>query len=244
MIMIETVKKLVEYAIFPPGSIIIVFLVISLFSTKKKFVFYLSLFCAVVLYLASISPVKNMLVSPLEQSYKIPKNLHANAIVVLGAGSYNKNTLDGDSLNRLVGGYILYKKLHLPIIFSGGYATSTRSTANIAKKILEQMGVNSKDIFIDNKSFDTNQNAIYTAKICRKQNFRKIILVTSAYHMRRAVMLFKKHNLDVIPYPVDFKESHSYNFYSYLPTLGNLVISTEALREYLGYLYYKLIFFL
>ncbi|WP_038572387.1 hypothetical protein [Desulfurella sp.] len=75
--MIEAAKKLIEYAIFPPGSIIIAFLVISLFSTKKKFVFYLSLFCAVVLYLASISPVKNMLVSPLEQSYKIQKGSRA-----------------------------------------------------------------------------------------------------------------------------------------------------------------------
>ncbi len=243
MIGAETAKKLIEYAIFPPGSIIIAFLFIGLVSIKKKFVFYLSFFCAIVLYLASISPIKNMLVAPLEQSYQVPKDLHADAIVVLGAGAYNKNTLDGDSLNRLVGGFILYKKLHLPIIFSGGYATSTRSTANIAKKLLEQMGIDPKDIFVDNKSFDTNQNAIYTAQICRKQNFKKIILVTSAYHMKRAVMLFKKHKLDVIPYPVDFKESHSYNFYSYLPTLNNLVVSSEAIREYLGYIYYKLVFF-
>lgn len=243
MIVSETTKKLIEYAIFPPGSIIIAFLVICLVLIRKKFVFYLSLFCAVVLYFTSISPIKNILIAPLEQSYKIPNNLHADAIVVLGAGAYNKNTLDGDSLNRLVGGFILYKKLNLPIIFSGGYATSTRSTANIAKRLLEQMGVDPKDIYIDNKSFDTNQNAIYTAQICRKQNFKKVILVTSAYHMKRAVMLFKKHKLDVIPYPVDFKESHSYNFYSYLPTLDNLVISTEAIREYLGYIYYKLVFF-
>jgi uncharacterized SAM-binding protein YcdF (DUF218 family) len=232
----ETLKKLIEYAISPPGIIIISFLIIF-FIAKRKFVAYFSLICGILLYLLSISPVATFLVRPLELSYKVPHHIKADAIVVLGAGAYNANTLDGDSLNRLVTGFILYKKLNLPIIFSGGYATSTVSTANIAKNLLEKMGVKKDDIYIDNKSFDTNQNAQYTKLICQKYGFKTIVLVTSAYHMKRAAMLFKTAGLKIIPYPTDFKESYKYNFYSFLPSLGNLMISTESLREYLGYFY-------
>ncbi|MHB8232044.1 MAG: YdcF family protein [bacterium] len=75
----------------------------------------------------------------------------------------------------------------------------------------------------------------------KNRKFNKIILVTSAYHMARAVFLFRRTGmaagLKIIPYPVDFKGNNHYNFYSFLPNLGNLVISAEAVHEYLGYVW-------
>jgi len=233
-------KKLVEFAIFPPGIIIIAFLIIAYFARRTKLASIFSLFCAAVLYALSIQPVSNYLLKPLESAYTQPKDLKANCIVVLSAGSYNSKTLDADSLNRLVSGYILYRKTHLPIILSGGYATSTTATADIMKNLLIELGVNPKDIIVDAESNDTNQNALNTSMLCKKYNFNTIILVTSAYHMKRAVFLFKKTKLTVIPYPTDYKENYNYNVYSYFPTLSNLLKSSEALREDLGYLYYKL----
>jgi len=125
-------------------------------------------------------------------------------------------------------------------VLSGGYATSTTATADIMKNLLIEFGVNPKDIMVDSKSNDTNQNALNTALICKEHNFKTIILVTSAYHMKRAVFLFKKTKLTVMPYPTDYKENYHYNFYSYFPALSNLTESSEALREDLGYVYYKL----
>ncbi|MHB8232050.1 MAG: YdcF family protein [bacterium] len=253
--MFETLKKLIEYAIFPPGIIIIGFLAVAILAGKMKrgrlasSILAVSLFFAITIYAFSIGPVKNILISPLENSYHTPKNvkaLKANAIVVLGAGAYNGRTLAGDSLNRLVGGFILYRKLHIPIIFSGGYSTSTVATSIIARKILLKMGVIRSNIIIDDKSNDTEQNASDTATICKKRKFSRIILVTSAYHMARAVFLFRRTGtaagLKIIPYPVDFKENNHYNFYSFLPNLGNLVISAEAVHEYLGYVFYYTIY--
>jgi uncharacterized SAM-binding protein YcdF (DUF218 family) len=246
--MFETIKKLIEYAVFPPGIIIIAFLAISYLARKIKLAAGLSLFCAIAVYLFSISPIKNALISPLENSYQRPQNiksLKADAVVVLGAEAYNDKTLDGDSLNRLVAAFILYRRLHIPIIFSGGYSTSTVATAKIARNILLKMGIDRKDILIDDKSDDTNQNAIYTKAICVKHRFKRIILVTSAYHMKRAVLLFNGaigvNRLKVIPYPADYKSNDRYNFYSFMPNLGNLVISAEAIHEYLGYVYYSVI---
>jgi len=242
--MFETIKKLIEYAVFPPGIIIIGFLAVGLLARKIRHAFAVSLFFAAAIYVFSIGPVKNALISPLENSYNVPENvksLKANAIVVLGAGAYNGGTLDGDSLNRLIGGFILYRKLHIPIIFSGGYSTSTVATSIIARKILLKMGVIRSDIIIDDKSNDTAQNASDTEAICKRRKFHKIILVTSAYHMKRAVFLFRRAGtaagLKIIPYPTDFKGNNSYNFYSFLPDMGNLVISAEAVHEYLGYIW-------
>ncbi|MHB1657596.1 MAG: YdcF family protein [Burkholderiales bacterium] len=240
--MFENLKKLIEYALFPPGIIIIGFLAAGFLARKIKHAFAVSLFFAAAIYAFSIGPVKNILIFPLENSYYTPKNvkaLKAKAIVVLGKGAYNGVMLDGDSLNRLVGGFILYRKLHIPIIFSGGYSTSTVATSIIARKILLKMGVGRSDIITDDKSNDTAQNALDTEAICKKHKFTKIILVTSAYHMKRAVFLFRRTGtaagLKIIPYPVDFKGNNHYNFYSFLPSMGNLTISVEAVHEYLGY---------
>ncbi|MHB8232047.1 MAG: YdcF family protein [bacterium] len=108
-------------------------------------------------------------------------------------------------------------------------------------KILSKMGVIRTDIIIDDKSNDTAQNALDTEAICKKHKFTKIILVTSAYHMARAVLLFRRTGtaagLKIIPYPVDFKGNNRYNFYSFLPGMGNLAISAEAVHEYLGYIW-------
>jgi uncharacterized SAM-binding protein YcdF (DUF218 family) len=241
--MFETLKKLVEIAVFPPGIIIIGFLAAGFLALARKirYTFAVSLFFAIALYAFSTGPVKNLLIAPLENSYHKPINvkaLKADAIVVLGAGAYNGKTLDGDSLNRLIGGFILYRKLRIPIIFSGGYSTSTVSTAKIARNILLKMGVKRRYILIDDKSDDTNRNAVDTKAICLKHKFKRIILVTSAYHMARAVLLFKRTGLKIIPYPTDYKgNAGRHNFYSFLPSLGNLGISAEAIHEYLGYTY-------
>ncbi len=241
--MFETLKKLIEYVIFPPGIIIIGFLALGVSARKIKFALAGALFFSAALYLLSTGPVKNALISPLENTYYKPadvKMLKADAIAVLGAGAYNGQTLDGDSLNRLIAGFLLYRKLHIPVIISGGYSTFTASTAKIAEKILLKMGVGRSDIITDDKSNDTEQNVSALEAICKKRGFAKIILVTSAYHMKRAVFLFKGTGLDIIPYPTDFKSDSRYNLYSFLPGMDNLAVSADALHEYLGYVYYKL----
>jgi hypothetical protein len=98
-------KKLLEFAIFPPGIIIIAFLIIAYLARKTKLASIFSLFCAFCVYSLSIQPVSNYLLKPLESAYTQPKTLKADCIVVLSASSYNSKTLDADSLNRLVSGY-------------------------------------------------------------------------------------------------------------------------------------------
>ena len=251
------IKKLVEYLIFPPGIIIIAFLLIFFISfidfIKRKaeqaksagyiiFIPAISLLSAVILYLISIQPVSNMFLIPLETNYPIPPAKiigEPSAIIVLSSGAYNKMTLDGDSFNRLFGGFKLYKKYRVPVIVSGGYAASTISVAKVMRNILLEIGVPKSYVITEDESNDTFENALYVLKICKRRNFRRVILVTSAYHMPRAMFLFNelKGGIKIIPYPTDFKTDKHYNIYGYFPQLGNLIISEEAMHEYIGYFY-------
>ena len=75
-------------------------------------------------------------------------------------------------------------------------------------------------------------------------NKRKILLVTSAFHMQRAKSLFELKGFNVIPYKVDYKTPPeiNLNFISFLPTSDSLSKTETALREILGRLYYKLLY--
>ncbi|MCL4428817.1 MAG: YdcF family protein [Deltaproteobacteria bacterium] len=285
------IKKIIEALIFPPGIVIFVFLIVAFVAVlgekykdsrykedkgkgkvaKRRMNLVIvipSLLSAVLLYLFSIQPVSNLLLSPLQDAYPMPSSqsvakFKPDVIAVLSSGAYNKNTLDGDSFNRLYAGFKLYKRYKIPVIVSGGYAISTVSVAKVMRNILLKIGVTKSFIITEDKSNDTLQNALYVLKICRRRGFKRIILVTSAYHMPRAIFLFntvlrnmwnvgnirnvgnvrnvqKMGNILIMPYPADFKTNRHYTIYSFFPNLGSLVTSIQALHEYLGYAYYFL----
>ncbi len=260
------IKKLIESLLFPPGIIIFAFLLITLLYfailTRKKtkpagriflLIPLISLISAICIYLFSIQPVSNILLIPLETSYPVPSSKiikKPSAIVVLSSGAFNRHTLGGDTFNRLFEGFKLYKEYRVPLIVSGGRAVSTFSLAKAMKNVLVSIGVDKRYVITEDKSDDTYQNALYVLKICQKKDFSRIILVTSAYHMPRAMLLFNRikyidktgnfKNIKIIPYPADFKTDMHYNTYSYFPQLGYLSISSEALHEYVGYVYYSI----
>jgi uncharacterized SAM-binding protein YcdF (DUF218 family) len=69
-----------------------------------------------------------------------------------------------------------------------------------------------------------------------------VILVTSAFHMRRSRLLFERAGLDVAPYPVDFQVSaDGFSFMRLLPRADSMKSTETALREFYGYLYYSLL---
>ncbi|MDD3678953.1 MAG: YdcF family protein [Patescibacteria group bacterium] len=108
----------------------------------------------------------------------------ADAIVTVSGGDNNariKKTVE------------LYKEGWSPIvIYSGAAAEGSISNAAAMRNISVKMGVPRSDILIEEDSKDTTENASFTAKIIKENNYKSIILVTSPYHQRRTVELFKK----------------------------------------------------
>lgn len=213
-------------------------LVISFLERKKRSTYYISVTSALLIYVLSIEPVKDALLTPLESKYPVPEKFQADAIVVLGGGSYNTGILKEDSMKRLLTALIIHKKTGLPIILSGG--AENFPDAEIMKSLLLQLGVDKRDIITEVRSRDTEENALYVQKICQQKNYNRVLLVTSAYHLPRAVYSFKKMGMDVIPYPTDFKRDLRYNLYSFLPKMSVLNDSVKAIREYFGILALKL----
>lgn len=113
------------------------------------------------------------------------------------------------------------------------------------------LGVDADAIITQDRSVNTAEEARDNAALLKERGSKRVILVTSAMHMRRAVALFEKQGLEVIPAPTDYSYSDeqweneitfswakAYEFI--VPSIGNIRSLENALKEYLGYFVYGL----
>lgn len=237
--------------LLPPGLFILTFLFSYYLFIKTKKNAWLSL-TFILIFILSIRVGKDALVKPLEDYYKQPtisELQDAQAIVILGGGiADGVPDFDGEgqiaesASNRYLMGLRLHKALHLPIILSGGNGYSyTTSEAAIAHRTLKACGVDEKFLLREDRSRNTQENAKYTNQICQQYGFRKIILVTTASHLPRAVMLFQREGLDIIPYPSNYRSNKETKItaFALTPSYTYLHISSSAIKEYLGLLALK-----
>ncbi|MBQ5345423.1 MAG: YdcF family protein, partial [Acidaminococcaceae bacterium] len=87
----------------------------------------------------------------------------------------------------------------------------------------------------------TAEHARFTKELCREKGFRKVILVTSAYHMPRSAALFRREGVDFIPCPCDYMTNRDLvlDVFAFTPGHGNLSVTAIAMKEYLGLLAVK-----
>ena len=173
----------------------------------------------------------------------------AQAIVVLGGGlrdpapEYKQQvTLQNRTLLRVRYAAILAKQTRLPILVSGGHVLKAGipSEAEIMTSVLTNE-FNQKVRWQEGESRNTAENALYTQKILSKVGVERIILVTHAFHMRRAVEQFQLHGLHVLPAPTMFWSwSNELNLFSFLPSAGALRRSSFVIHEIMGRAWYKL----
>ncbi len=240
--MIYFISKLFTYLILPPGIFIAVLFAASFFAKKfKKTLFVL----ASIFWFLSTDFAPNLLLRPLEDK-SFPKASNPVAVVVLGGGEVKgaKNLpLSSDGTKRVLWGLILSNRNNLPLIYSG--IESDRAKRAI-EEINEGFGLGyrySKDFtpktyYVEALSKDTYQNAKYVYNLFKKRGKRfSIYLVTSAYHMPRAYMLFRYFGFEVTVSKTDYKSSKTQiDFWSFSPKMKNFKNSYLALHEYFGIL--------
>jgi uncharacterized SAM-binding protein YcdF (DUF218 family) len=242
-------KKAVTALLLPPGIFVLFLLLAALFIRKRIRVVLLGL--ALVLYLVSIEPVRDLIVLPLENAYPVPswsELQRVDAIVVLGGGLIeNAPDIDGpgvltaDSLARVLGAHRLHTALKKPIIVSGGPGSGGIPESEVSRKVLLRLGVRGELVLTETGSRDTSENARFTWDICEKRNWKRIALVTSAYHMKRATLLYEKLFGTVVPYPTEYRTARrGYSYFSFLPDASYLADIAVASKEYLGIIYYRL----
>lgn len=245
MIVINIIK-IITQLLLPPGIIVVLLLLSAYLFYRKgiKFAAYINLFLSFTLYLLFIEPVQDYFYRELEDGLTLNTSPEGDVIIVLGGGVYENspdlsgNTVPSDeALARIVMAYRLYKRLNVPIITTGGKLTETDITeADIAKRFLVEFGVNENMIIPESFSKTTRENAEFSSTILKERGFKKPILVTTAYHMKRAIKSFKLYKVEVIPAPCSFRviNKKSYKIYNYIPGPAN---PFPPLKELLGILY-------
>lgn len=179
------------------------------------------------IFIVSYSPFANNIITPVESTYKkIDKNVTAKYILLLG----------GDYEGRAYEAIRLYKSIPNSKIITSGYEGREKiPEAIINKNKLISFGIPEEDILMQVEPKDTQQEAVYVKKIVGTQKF---ILVTSAYHMPRAMELFKKEGLNPIPAPTNFLKKEKELLSA--PSGSNLVKTEIVFHEYLGMTWNKI----
>jgi len=216
-----------------------------------------------VLYLFSIPLTANALLHFIEggeERLSAPEAPPADAIVVLsGSGLAEKGkskVLEWNDPDRFFGGVQLFNSGKAPLLlFTGGWLPWDPGKRLEGEVLVEQarlMGVPADSTMTTGRVSNTEEEANATAQmLCdqRKASVspraglpRKILLVTSAYHMQRAQRLFERAGLEVVPFPVDYKSSGAGQFsvFDLLPSADSLAVSETVIREIYGRLYYRL----
>jgi len=226
--------------------LIIIVILIGLIKNKKKLIYI----AVGVLYLISTPIFSNSffkLVEGIEYRKPISTIDSADAIVVL-SGMLGINEV-GDSTyvewgdpDRFFGGLALFKADKAQkLIFTGGKLpwNNTRKTeGEVLKEYAISNGIPSDKILVTKDVENTAEEAVAVKELIGYN--KKIILVTSAYHMYRAKKLFEKQGFNVVPCKVDFKVSRNNELVvmDFLPNTGSLEQTETGTREIIGRIFY------
>jgi uncharacterized SAM-binding protein YcdF (DUF218 family) len=176
---------------------------------------WLASVCLVVLAILGFSPIGSALIIPLENRFP-PWDATRGApdgIIVLGgaidgSGPGNEVELNEGAERLTVVPELARRYPNARILFSGGSGAlinDGEAEAKLALRVLESLGVARGRITLEDHSRNTVENAVHSKTIVQPNPGERWLLVTSAYHMPRAVGVFRKAGFSVEPYPVDWR---------------------------------------
>ena len=210
-----------------------------------------------VLWLASTPLVSNEVMRAAE-GWQIRQPLStvptAQAIVVLSSGRVQPpgepNASEWTDADRFYGGIELYKANKAPLlVFTGGWVpwqSNAKPEGEVLMRYAADLGIPRDRMLTTSKATNTEEESRVVAALLSKRRGAnaapRVLLVTSAFHMHRAQLLFTRAGLDAVPFPVDFQvsEGKTFTLMDLLPKGGSLSQSESALREFYGLVFYRL----
>ncbi|MEC4816235.1 MAG: YdcF family protein [Scytonema sp. PMC 1069.18] len=254
-------SKLLPLFFYPLGLTCILLLVALITIWKRPRLAASAIGLTLVLLLITSSGwVSLWLVRSLEWQHLPYANVpNAEAIVVLGGATKSafppRPTVDlSEPGDRVIYAAQLYRQNKAPlIVLSGGridWRGSGSSEAEDMATILTSIGIPAEAIVKEPDSLNTYQNAVYVKKILESRRIKSVLLVTSAMHMPRSLLIFKRQGINAIPTPCDFLVSEGElqelsntpksAILNLVPDVDNLRLFTAALKEYIGLVVYGL----
>jgi uncharacterized SAM-binding protein YcdF (DUF218 family) len=200
-----------------------------LFKRYYSFAIRMNFTGLIILGLLGFQYAPDALLRSLENQYPTPsQNIDKNyeGIILLG-GSFGQSDLFKDrgqvplrdGAERLTASLELMRlHPHYQLVFTGGEGLllpTGITEADLAKSFFHQQGLEPRRMIFEDRSRNTRENAHYVKKLLGERCNQNWLLVTSAWHMPRAVSEFKWAQCNVLPYPVDFRTAHSTAIFEY-----------------------------
>lgn len=243
-------KKFFSTLIQPPLSPWLVVLIgLSLCRRHKRLAMALISGAIVLAWFFSTRLTVNWLAEPLESIPPIRgESLRsAQAIVILGAGQrrwlpeYGGPTPNWLGLERLRYGARLARASGLPVLITGGAPSGeTPESITMARTLEEDFGIRVR--WLEERALDTADNAQRSAEILLPQGIRRVVLVTHAAHMPRAMREFAAVGFVVTPAPMGYlsHQGGEGEIFDYLPTASASYAGWIVTHEWLGLMAQKL----
>lgn len=241
------------WEIVQPGQLFVVLSVVGILLWRirgSRFGQHMAITGAVLLTGVIVLPVSNWVLAPLENRFPRPQSFPTNVtgiIVLGGALDLGETVAHGipslnDAAERMTEFAALIRRYpSAKYIFTGGSGaifSSELTEADVAKQLMDELGLDTSRIIFENKSRNTYENALFSKRLLNPSADESWILVTSAAHMPRSVGIFRHLGWPVIPDPVAYKSNDGgfsndmgIKFY-YLDT---------AVREWVGLVAYRLL---
>jgi uncharacterized SAM-binding protein YcdF (DUF218 family) len=145
------------------------------------------------------------------------------------------------SAERVSAAYRLWRQLDRPILLSGGAPWDfDLAEATVMAEAMTALGVPESALVLEWWSRNTYENAQRSKEVTEAFGWRSLCLVTSAFHLPRAVRAFREAGLTVVPVPAGgWASGGGYDWASFVPALNQLHASTLALREYVALVWYR-----
>lgn len=255
-------SKLLPLFLYPAGLVTLLLVLTLLFWKKRRLAFTFLITAFLILLVAGNKYAATAFSRTLEWRYPaLPHGTTADVIVVLGGGT--EPNVDPRSMvevnaagDRVLYAIHLYQQGAAPVLLlSGGdidFINDSPSTpADDMAILMEMLGVPRAAMLIQNESLNTQQDAELSCALIKENGFERVILVTSAFHMPRSVLLFEAQGCQVIPAPTDFtitvdgwerlsNPTIQEFILDLLPSYSHISTITKTLKEYFGMWYYQL----
>ena len=248
-------SKILAPWLIPSNILFLTLFLLYIFTIKYKkkniiLFFRINIF---LIFLLLFLPIGNYGLIFLEKNYKIQKTFNDVKNIVVLAGSEDlTSTIKTDKIHfnegseRLIETIILSNKYPNSKIFyvggDGNIIKNDISEVELAIKFFKELNLNQQRIEYVGNSRNTYENIKEIKKLGLNEN--KTLLVTSAFHMKRSMIIAKKINLNVIPYAVDFRSfSHKsiINQYQEFNVIRNLAKFNLFIREIIGIIAFKVL---
>ncbi len=253
--MFFVLSKVLGFFALPSNLIVVVGLLgLALMATRlRRTGQALATASLVLLAVVGLSPLGNVLMLPLEERFPAwdPAEGAPDGIIVLG-GSIDPEVSQAhgtpalnESAERLTAAVALARRYPTArLVFSGGDASLLfrhASEADFALAFFEDLGVPRERVLLEGRARNTVENAAFTKQLVKPQPGERWLLVTSGYHMPRAIGAFRAAAFPVEAYPVDWRtRGGTGTALTFLSVADGLKRTDTALREWVGLAAYRL----